>query len=146
MDNTDNSLRKQLQRNAVALISIFIAVSSLSYNTWRNEKTEDNRNQRVAAFEILMKLGELQQVVFHHHYDQDFENRGNPRTGWTYVLVIRDLSRVMPAEFHPVTDQLLEIWGDNWEGLEDDKTSVDAILAGVENTRATMLALLRSLE
>ena len=146
MDNTDNSLRKQLQRNAVALISIFIAVSSLSYNTWRNEKTEDNRNQRVAAFEILMKLGELQQVVFHHHYDQDFENRGNPRTGWTYVLVIRDLSRVLPAETHPVTDQLLETWRDNWEGLEDDKSAVDAILAGVEDTRVTMLALLQSLE
>lgn len=146
MDNTDNSLRKQLQRNAVALISIFIAVSSLSYNTWRNEKTEDNRNQRVAAFEILMKLGELQQVVFHHHYDQDFENRGNPRTGWTYVLVIRDLSRVLPAETHPVTDQLLETWSDNWEGLEDDKSAVDAILAGVEDTRVTMLALLQSLE
>ncbi|MEH6568229.1 MAG: hypothetical protein V7709_04075 [Halioglobus sp.] len=146
MDNTQNSLRKQLQRNTVALISLFIAVSSLSYNTWRNEKTEANRNQRVAAFEILIKLGELQQVVFHHHYDRDFENRGNPRTGWTYVLVIRDLSRVLPAEIHPVTDQLLEIWGENWEGLENDKASVEAILAGVESTRATMLELLLSLE
>ena len=69
---------KQLQRNTVALISILIAVSSLSYNTWRNEKTETNRNQRVAAFEILLKLGELQQVVFHHYYDKDTRERGNP--------------------------------------------------------------------
>jgi hypothetical protein len=146
MDKNENSLRKQLQRNTVALISLFIALSSLSYNTWRNEKTEDNRNQRVAAFEILMKLGELQQVVFHHHYDRDVENRGNPRTGWTYVLTIRDLSRVLPADIHPVTDQLLQLWSDNWDGLEDDKASVDAILAGVENTRSEMLALLQSLE
>lgn len=146
MDKNENSLAKQLQRNAVALISIFIAVSSLSYNTWRNEKSEDNRNQRVAAFEILMKLGELQQVVFHHHYDRDFENRGNPRTGWTYVLIIRDLSRVLPADIHPVTDELLQRWNDNWDGLEDNKASVDAILDGVEDTRREMLALLQSLE
>ena len=71
MNNERNSIIDQLRRNAVALISLVIAVSSLSYNTWRNEKTEDNRNQRFAAFEILLKLGELQQVVFHHHYDKD---------------------------------------------------------------------------
>ncbi len=39
----------QIRRNTVALISLAIAVSSLSYNTWRNEKTEINRNQRIAA-------------------------------------------------------------------------------------------------
>ena len=93
-----------------------------------------------------MKLGELQQVVFHHHYDRDFENRGNPRTGWTYVLIIRDLSRVLPADIHPVTDELLQRWNDNWDGLEDNKASVDAILDGVEKTRSEMLALLQSLE
>ena len=42
--------REQLQRNAVALISLFVAVSSLSYNTWRNEQSEFNRNQRQASF------------------------------------------------------------------------------------------------
>ena len=146
MNDRENSFVKQLQRNAVALISIVIAVSSLSYNTWRNEKTEENRNQRVAAFEILLKLGELQQVVFHHYYDKDTRDKGNPRTGWTYVLTIRDLSRVMPTPLHHDTDQLLQIWSDNWEGLEDDKASVDAILEGIEHTRSQMLSLLKSLE
>lgn len=146
MNNTQDSFLKQLQRNAVALISIFIAVSSLSYNTWRNEKTEDNRNHRVAAFEILMKLGELQQVVFHHYYDKDTEDRGNPRKGWIYVLTIRDLSRLMPDSYHLATDQLLDVWSNNWEGLEDDKASVDAVLASIEDTREQVLDLLKSLE
>jgi len=78
MSDLKNSFAKQLQRNTVALISVVIADSSLSYNTWRNEKTEANRNQRVAAFEILMKLSELQQIVFHHYYDKDTQDRGNP--------------------------------------------------------------------
>jgi hypothetical protein len=78
MSNRENSFANQLKRNTVALISIVIAVSSLSYNTWRNEKTEANRNQRVAAFEILMKLSELQQIVFHHYYDKDTQDKGNP--------------------------------------------------------------------
>ena len=51
-------IRKQLQHHLVALISLFIAVSSLSYNTWRNEKSEYNRNQRWASFEVLLLPGE----------------------------------------------------------------------------------------
>ena len=43
---------EQVRRNLVALISVFIAVSSLSYNTWRNEESEHNRNQRMASFEV----------------------------------------------------------------------------------------------
>ena len=45
----------QLRRNLVALISLTIAISSLGYNTWRNEHSEDNRNKRFAAFEIVKK-------------------------------------------------------------------------------------------
>ena len=69
MKDAKNSILEQLRRNTVAVISLVVAISSLSYNTWRNEATEENRNLRVAAFEILLKLGELQQVVFHSHYD-----------------------------------------------------------------------------
>jgi len=50
-----NTVAEQPRRNAVALISLAVAVSSLNDNTWRNESTEDNRNLRVAAYEILLK-------------------------------------------------------------------------------------------
>ena len=78
MADASNSVANEIRRNTVALISIIIAVSSLSYNTWRNEKTEDNRNQRLASLEVLLKLNELQQVIFHSHYDKDSLDKGNP--------------------------------------------------------------------
>src|SRR5260370_36806909 len=89
------SLRQQLRDNAVALISLVVALSSLAYNTWRNERTEHNRNVRTAAFEALTKLAELERVVFLAQYDRDVAG-GRPRTGWTYALGIRDLSAVGP--------------------------------------------------
>jgi len=146
MNNERNSILDQLRRNAVALISLVIAVSSLSYNTWRNEKTEDNRNQRFAAFEILLKLGELQQVVFHHHYDKDKADKGNPRTGWSYVLTVRDLSRVLDPPLPDTADKLLTVWSENWEGLYKNITNVDSIMAGIDEMRGETLQLLDSLE
>ncbi len=67
-----------------------IALTGLAYNTWRNEQTEANRNVRTAGVEVLLKLGELDRVVFFSHYDHD-QIGGNPRLGWAYVLTIRDL-------------------------------------------------------
>lgn len=51
------SLRQQVRRNLVAIISLVLALLSLSYNTWRNEVTEYNRNIRQAGLEILVTLG-----------------------------------------------------------------------------------------
>ena len=140
-----NTFVEQLRRNAVALISLVVAVSSLSYNTWRNEATEDNRNLRVAAFEVLLKLGELQQVVFHVHYDRDLD-RGNPRIGWAYVLTINDLAKVLPDEVQGAAAALLQAWGENWERLADSTLSLDIIMQALDTTRSQTLVLLRSLE
>ena len=74
------NLTRQLRENAVALTSLLLVVIGLAYNTWRNEQTEFNDNIRAAGFEILVKLGELERVVFHNHYDKD-EERGSPRAG-----------------------------------------------------------------
>ncbi len=53
-----NSFINQLQRNMVALISLAVAISSFIDNSWRNDESELNRNQRFASFEILLKLNE----------------------------------------------------------------------------------------
>ena len=82
--------REQIRRNAVALISLVVALSTLLYTTWRNEETEDNWNTRVAGFEMLTTLGELQRIVYLNHYDGDLDE-GNPRKGWVRVMVLRDL-------------------------------------------------------
>jgi hypothetical protein len=139
------SFLEQLRRNSVALISLVVAVVSLSYNTWRNEATEDNRNKRVAAFEILLKLGDLQEVVFHVHYDKDIE-RGNPRIGWAYVLTINDLAQVLPKAVRDSTGKLLQAWGDSWEDLQTSKDSLDTIMRALDAARDQTLVLLHSLE
>ena len=63
-----NTIKSQIARHSVALISLLVALSSLAYNTWRNEQTEDNRNIRTAGIDLLLKLGELDRVVFYSHY------------------------------------------------------------------------------
>lgn len=141
----DNSILEQLRRNAVAIISLVVAVSGFSYNTWRNEVSEENSNLRYAAFETLLKLGELQQVAFHAHYDRDQE-RGNPRTGWAYVLTIRDLSGVLSTPVQTQAQALLDVWGEHWEGLGTQQASADAIVAALDSTRMATIELLRSLD
>lgn len=140
------SFKEQVQRNLVAIISIFIAVSSLSYNTWRNEKTEYNRNQRLASLEVLLKLGELQELVFYSHYDRDAQGKGNPRTGWALVLTVRDLSQILEAPLPASSAELVATWGDHWDNLGDAQQSADAILAAVEAVRDDTLELLTMLD
>ena len=91
----NNSIKEQFRRNTVALISLVVAITGLSYNTWRNEASEDNRTQRLVAIEVLMKLADLQRLTWHHHWDKDTEDKGNLRTGWTLVLVIKDISQIL---------------------------------------------------
>jgi hypothetical protein len=139
------TIREQVRNNAVALISLVVALSSLSYNTWRNERTEHNRNTRTATFELLSKLAELERVVFLAQYDHDASG-GNPRTGWTYVLVIRDLSQVVPGPVAVRAAELQKIWGEEWQGLgKDDETSVNHIDDAIGRLREASLATLRSL-
>ena len=85
-----SNISDQIRRHSVALISLFVALSGLAYNTWRNEQTEENNNIRTAGIELLLLLGEFDRVVFHRQYDND-PVLGNPRTGWSLVLTIRDL-------------------------------------------------------
>ncbi len=138
-------IRQQLRNNAVALISLAVAISSLGYNTWRNERTEHNRNVRTAAFEVLMRAGDLERVTFLAQYDRD-RSGGSPRTGWTDVLAIRDLSVLVPGVVPDRSAELLKVWGENWEGLgKDDETAVSRIDDAIGRVREAALAVLRTL-
>ncbi len=141
------SIREQFRRNAVALISLFIAVTGLLYNTWRNEHSEYNRNQRWASFEMLLMLGDLQEFVFLSYYDETQVNESDFRRGWVKVLTIRDLSTVLdnPMSISAIT--LHATWGENWEGLQRrDKASKEAIDAAIASLRADTLMTLRDLD
>ncbi|HUI58998.1 MAG TPA: hypothetical protein VLX90_02175 [Steroidobacteraceae bacterium] len=139
------SIREQLRNHAVAITSLIVALTSLGYNTWRNERTEHNRNMRAAAFEMLTKLAEFERVVFLAHYDRDSAN-GNPRTGWTYVIVMNDLAQVMPQSVQTRAVALRETWRANWEELgKDGDTAIDRIDGSIANLRQAALDSLRSL-
>ncbi len=140
------SIRRQIKDNAIALISIVIAITSLSYNSWRNELSEDNRNQRHAAFEIILKINELQQVVFYNHYEQDIEGEGNPRLGWTFVLTIQDLAMVLPESTLDAANHLAAIWNDHWSFLHVEQTSKNAIDDAIDRMRKEILHLLSALK
>ncbi len=138
------SFLTQLRSNAVALISLCVAVTGLSYNTWRNERTEHNRNIRQAAFQQLVALGQLKQLVYHAHYDHDAQS-GNPRTGWAYVETIQDFGAAMPPPV-PVKDQaLLDAWRENWEGLGDNDAAAEAIVNAIDDNREAVVLALKML-
>ncbi len=139
------TLRQQLRDNAVAIISLLVALGSLSYNTWRNERTEHNRNVRTATFELLTRLADLKRVVFLAQYDRDAAG-GNPRIGWTYVLAIHDLSTLAPAPVPARATELENVWRANWEGLgKDDEVAVTHIDDAMEELRRSTLSALQTL-
>jgi hypothetical protein len=140
------TIKEQLQRNTVALISLVIAVTSLGYNTWRNEASEYNRNQRLVSIEVLRNLGQLQQVVFHRHYDMDETDKGNARTGWAIVLTITDLAIVLEEPLPAAAEDLRAVWDDDWQKLGSDQLGSDRIIAEIEILRQDVHALLKNLD
>ena len=138
-------LRQQFKRNSLAIISLFVAFSALGYNTWRNEQTEENRNIRAAGFEMLLHIGQLQRISYLAHYDKDLQ-QGNPRSGWVEVLVLRDLSMLMPAELQQQTQRLFDSWKENWQGLGEDESAVAAIDNAINDLRKEVLESIKKLE
>jgi len=139
------TIAEQVRNNAVAIISLVVAISSLGYNTWRNERTEHNRNIRHGGFELLLKLGELQEVLFFGHYDMDPE-RGSPRAGWAYVLVIGDLGQSLPEPVPTTARRLVATWEAEWEGLGRNDESAQRVSAAIDDLRSEVLSALQGLD
>ncbi|OUS23309.1 hypothetical protein A9Q98_15680 [Thalassotalea sp. 42_200_T64] len=139
------SLKQQIQNNLIAIISIFIAVSSLAYNTWRNEQTEYNRNVRTSSFQILMSLAELQLLVDHAFYNEDKE-KGDPIKGWSYVLYVQGLAQTVSPEVKHNAEQLKKIWEKNWQLMHQQQSQNDAISQSIKVLRLEVLATLQSLQ
>jgi hypothetical protein len=139
------SIRTQLKSNIVALISLVVALTSFSYTTWRNERSEHNRTLRQASFQLLGSLGEMQQLVYHAHYDHD-EAGGNPRTGWVYVGTIMDFSATMPEPVRARAQELLDVWREHFEQLGRDDAGAEAISDAVDRCRGAVVAELKRLD
>jgi hypothetical protein len=155
------SIRKQIHNNAVALISIFIAVSALGYNTWRNETTEEQRNIRHAAFRVLEDLGDVQEVVdsrfYYLAFGSEIAAEGELRIrGFGSVAMIRDLMSLMPAPGPDAGRELHELWLNHFSSLdqldvsgqhsEAAKEAERELTQAVRHARVAVLEVLRNLE
>jgi hypothetical protein len=134
----------QFRANIVAIASVFVALTGLAYNTWRNEKTEINRNVRVAAFETLKNLGEAQIVVEYIHFRKN-RTHGDPTQGWGRMLYIRDLAQVLPPPGPAEADQLYAAWRDNVDALETDQQAMIRITDEIHRLRLTTLEIVNGL-
>ena len=135
------TIKSQLRSNAIAIISLAVALSSFSYTAWRTERSEHNRTTRQAGFQMLVALGEMKQIVYHGHYDHDIV-RGNPRTGWVYVETIRDFSSAMPAPVPTRAEALMQSWQKHWEGIGTRDEDADAVTDALDACRAAVVATL----
>lgn len=147
----------------MALISLALAAASLGYNTWRNETSEQHRNWRQASFQVLIEVGELEQIVLYRRYFHAPEQ--SPLTalqdgqswvaGWGKVAMIRDLTSLMPDPLPATGEALHHSWSMHAAQLDDrieqnNAASADAAAAAltqaISDTRADILALIERLE
>jgi hypothetical protein len=147
-----DSMRRSLRDNLVAITSLVVALSALGYNTWRNERTERNRNVRVAGIEMLKEIGSLQEIVAQVSAgdekipgERPRDPRGRLRMGWVDVWTLNDLAAVMPAEVAREAGELESAWGANVEDLPVSETASRRINGAIEELRQATLASLRAL-
>ena len=139
-----SNIWQQLRSHVVALISLSVALTALGYNTWRNERTEHNRNIRVAAFEVLTQLGELQVVVNSAVYGKQ-GSRMDPMAGWGRVALITDLSQLLPSPAPHRAEELHRVWQANWQDLDDNEQSGERITTEIDQSREAIREILRGL-
>jgi hypothetical protein len=132
-----------LRRNGLALLSMFVALSGLGYNTWRNETTEAHRNVRQAAFVVLEQLGELQQVS-DQRYFAGVHDDAQRIVGWGKVTLLRDLGALVSPATEQATNRLASTWRDQLDALDaGDMAAEDAITADIVAAR---MQVVRDLE
>ena len=135
----------QIRNNQLAIISLLVALTALAYTTLCNELTEENRTIRQAGFEMLVHVADLRRITYLAHYDRNMVE-GNPRKGWTKVLVIQDLAALMPADVTDRSSALLEAWDANWSGLGEADASVKTIDAAIDELRSAIQDSLQRLD
>ena len=134
----------QIKNHFIAIISLIIAITALTYNTWREEETEKNRTIRLAAFEVLKNLGELQAVVNYAHFETE-NKMGNSITGWGHIALISDLSTLLPPSIPQTVSNLTKTWGANYKSLGTSDKSVEEISQEIDNSRTSILDVLHQL-
>ncbi len=143
MPNT--SFKKLLHQNLLALISLAVAIAALSYNSWRNEVSEDNRNHREAGFEILRESAHLQLLVDRATYGSQ-EQKPDPIQGWVRVNLILSFTQLNMPKVNDSAKDLKQVWQDNWEQVFSDEQANKEISNAIDRLNQSVLAHLASLK
>lgn len=136
---------EQLKFHSVAIVSLFTAIFGFTYNGWQDHQNEINQNMRVASFEVLKNLGELQTVVNYAHFSND-TSRGHPIDGWKHVTMVRDLSLLLEERAALEGRQLYLTWEQDWEALDTDQKTEARISMQITKTRQAVLSTIGALE
>lgn len=132
-----SNFAKQLKNNLLAVISLIVAITALSYNSWRNEVSEDNRNQRAAGFEILREAAHLQLLVDQATYG-DEETKSDPIQGWVRVNLILSLSKLTDKETIQSASSLKISWQENWEDIYTNEKANVRVSNSIESLNRTV--------
>ncbi len=84
-----------VRKNLIAYVSLFIAVSGLLYNTWRNETSETQRNLRSASFFAIEHLADFQSLINDIVYSDGCQS-GNDIAAWGHIKALETLAGVLP--------------------------------------------------
>ena len=145
MFETEQVNKKLHLYQATVILSVLFAFIGFSYNVWRMEASEHNNNVRTACFEMLVELSTLEQLVYIAHYDGDLKE-GSPRKGWVKIRLLNDLSVLTSTSVEQQADKLKTVWSKQWETMADNQTSVENIVNAIDDVRAEIKTVLRSLD
>ncbi|HMB59843.1 MAG TPA: hypothetical protein VKN35_08020 [Xanthomonadales bacterium] len=155
------SVLDQLRRHSVAYFSLFIAISGLAYNTWRNEKTEEQRSVRHAAFVVLENLGDMQEIVDTRYYflpfSEDMSSEPQLRLrGFGSALMSRDLMNLLPPPAPAAGQELHALWvkqflkldqlTDDGEHSQAARTAEEQLREAIGRARDAVLQVLENLD
>lgn len=99
----------------------------------------------MAAFEVLLQLSELEQVIYAAHYDQN-QVEGSPRKGWVKIGLVRDLSVLISPQVDAQSMQLKTLWNNGWSQLKNDEKIVRQLVDKIDDVRSTIKIELSNLQ
>ena len=136
--------QKVLLFQITTAIGLVFGLVGFTYNVWRMEITEANNNTRMACFEILKELGELEQLIYSAHYDRHDE-AGSPRRGWVKIGLVSDLSVLATPRVEEEAAHLKDTWSEHWNKYGENRESVDQIVAAIDSVRGQIKSALGDL-
>lgn len=141
-----SALQELVRQNALALVSLLVALFGLGYNTWRNETTEHHRNVRQSAFIALDALGETQQLADTRFFGAD-HSEANRIAIWGRITLIRDVATLVSADTGTRATDLFAVWSAQASAFDEgDPVAEKAVSNAIGATRAQVLSDLRRLK